>query len=82
MEQPQVVAVEGKFWLRYNGKEVELPKPKDTCEWSVVNVEGTWMVSDTQRRKRVDALLNLARARPLPASCLIQFDCSKWILIV
>ena len=65
-EVPTTVLVEGKFWLRFEGREVQLPPIADDKSW-VINKDdrGLWMISDGQRVKRVTSLLALARARDI-----------------
>ena len=60
-EKPEIVIVSGISWLRFKGKEVELPRV--TGEWSLSRDGGVWTVTDGNRTKRVESLLLLERAR-------------------
>lgn len=49
------------MWLQWKGKEVEIPSK----DWVLNDVNGQWMIHNNSTRKRIDALINLARAREI-----------------
>ena len=62
-EEPEVVTINEIPWLRFKGKEVELPQVTGVSS-SLSHDGGMWVVTDGKRTKRVESLLKLERARP------------------
>lgn len=62
IDSPKIVKDEnGIMWLQWKGKEVEIP----SRDWVLNDANGQWMIHNSSTRKRVDSLINLARAREI-----------------